>query len=103
MLQVTILSRPDCHLCTVVWKIASRLQAEFPFDLSKQEVDADPALSARYGARLPVVLMDGIERCSGKVTERTFRHALKRARWSRPISRILSRLRPWLGRGRSFL
>lgn len=102
-MQVTLLSRKNCHLCTVVWKIACRLQAEIPFDLLKLDVDEDPALADRYGARLPVVLIDGIERCAGKVGEPELRRAIKKARWSRPISRILSRLRPRLGRGWSFL
>lgn len=93
-IQVTILSRPGCHLCEVVAKMARRLQDDLPFHLSHMDVDADEALSARYGSRIPVVLIDQVERLSGRVMERDLRRAIKRARWRRPISRILSRLRP---------
>lgn len=91
--QVTILSRQDCHLCEVVAKMARRLQEDLPFRLSQVNVDEDAVLSTRYGSRIPVVLIDQVERLSGKILERDLRRAIKRARWRRPISRILSRLR----------
>jgi hypothetical protein len=90
--QVTVLSRQNCHLCDVVLKIAKRLQAEAPFDLTKVDIGDDVVLTRAYGDRIPVVLIDGVEACAGKVTEGALRRAIKRARWSRPISRILSRL-----------
>ena len=92
MIQVTILSRQDCHLCEVAMGIARRLQAEIPFCLNQLDVANDPGLSAQYGHRIPVILIDQVESCAGKVTERELRRAIKRARWRRPISRILSRL-----------
>ena len=72
--------------------MANRIQQEIPLVLSKVSVDDDPALSAAFGNRIPVVLIDGIERCAGTFTEGDFRRALRRARWRRPISRILSGL-----------
>lgn len=92
MLDVTIFSRPDCHLCEVVLKIARRLQEEAPFTLTKVDISKDANLTHRYGTKIPVVLIDQIEACAGKVTEGDLRRALKKARWRRPISRILSRL-----------
>lgn len=91
-IQVTILSRQDCHLCGVVAKMARRLQSDMPFRLCLLHIDEDADLSARYGSRIPVVLIDQVERLSGRVSERDLRRAIKRARWRRPISRILSRL-----------
>ncbi len=91
-IQVTILSRQDCHLCEVVAKMARRLQNDLPFHLSLMHIDEDADLSAHYGSRIPVVLIDQVERLSGRVLERDLRRAIKRARWRRPISRILSRL-----------
>jgi len=95
-IQVTILSRPGCHLCEVVAKVAHRLQSDMPFNLSQVNIDEDAALSARYGSRIPVVLIDHVERLSGRVMERDLRQAIKRARWRRPISRILFHLRQGL-------
>lgn len=98
-LQMTVVSRADCHLCEVVSRMAFLLRAEFPIEITEQCADDDPKLLARYGARVPVVLIDGIEECSGKITEGDLRRAIKKARWRRPISRILSRLGYAPGRG----
>lgn len=101
--RVTILSREDCHLCGVVYRIAMHLQSELHIETSKVYIDGDSVLTERYGARVPVVLLDEVEHFTGKVTEGELRRAIKRARWRRPISRILSRLGYAPTRGRSFL
>jgi hypothetical protein len=90
--RVTILSREDCHLCEVVYRIAKHLQSELHIETSKVQIEGDRVLTKLYGARVPVVLLDEVERFAGKVTEGELRRAIKRARWRRPISRILSRL-----------
>ncbi len=95
MIEVTILSRHDCHLCDVALRIAQHVQAEVPFTLTSMNVDEQADLAARYGDLVPVVLIDQVEVLSGKMTEGDFRRAVKRARWRQPISRILSRL--WRG------
>ena len=93
MLDVTILTKPECHLCHVVVNIASRVQADVPFTLRQVDISNVATLLARYGTRIPVVLIDGREVLEGRITEGSMRSALKKARWRRPISRILSRLR----------
>ncbi len=90
--HVTILSREECHLCDVVYRIATHLQAELNFTTRKVNIEGNSALTERYGSRVPVVLLDEVEHFAGKVTEGELRRAIKRARWRRPISRILSRL-----------
>ena len=90
--RVTILSREDCHLCGVVYRIALHLQSELHIETSKVPIEGDRVLMEHYGTRVPVVLLDEVERFSGKVTEGELRRAIKKARWRRPISRILSRL-----------
>lgn len=90
--HVTILSRDECHLCDVIYRIATHLQSEMNITTSKVRIEEDLALTERYGSRVPVVLLDEIEYFSGKVTEGELRRAIKKARWRRPISRILSRM-----------
>lgn len=99
MIEVTILSRPDCHLCNVALKIARSVQREIPFIIRRVNVDDDPHLSTACGSRIPVILIDQIEYFSGKVTEGELRWAIKKARWRRRVSRILSRLSAMLKRG----
>jgi hypothetical protein len=95
MIDVTILSRHDCHLCDVVERMAKHVQAEVPFTLTRMNIDEQADLVARYGDLVPVVLIDQVETLSGRMTEGDFRRAVKRARWRQPISRILSRF--WRG------
>ena len=90
--RVTILSREDCHLCGVVYRIALHLQSELHIETSKVSIEGDRVLMERYGARVPIVLLDEVEHFSGKVSEGELRRAIKKARWRRPISRILSHL-----------
>ena len=100
MMRVTIFSRTDCHLCDVVLRIAQQVQTEVPFILTRMNIDENADLAARYGDRVPVVLINQVEVLSGKMTEGDFRRAInKRALERGPISRILSRLRQWLRRG----
>jgi glutaredoxin len=89
-LRVIILSRKDCHLCDVVYRMVVRLQLELHIDTKKVSIEGDTDLMERHGARVPVILLDGIEHFSGNVTEGELRRAIKKARWRRPISRILS-------------
>ena len=91
-IRVTILSRRDCHLCDVIYRIATHLQSELNIEPSKISIEGDRVLTERHGARVPVVLIDEIEYFAGKVTEAELRRAIKKARWRRPISRILSRM-----------
>ena len=98
-LRVTIVSRHDCHLCRVVYRVAEQLQQEITFDLVAVEVDSDQRLVAQFGDRVPVVLIDGRETLAGKVIVRELREAIKKARWRNPISRILSRVKLALTRG----
>jgi Glutaredoxin-like domain (DUF836) len=90
--RMTILSRDNCHLCRVIYRIALHLQSEASIEIQKVSIESDMTLMERYGTRVPVVLLDGVEHFAGAVTEGELRRAIKKARWRRPISRILSRL-----------
>ena len=74
-------------------KMARRIQAETPFCLCRVDIDEDHRLSERYSGKIPVILIDQVEMFNGQVKEQDLRRAIKQARWRRPISRILSRLR----------
>lgn len=101
--ELLIFSRTGCHLCDVVEKMARRLQNDLHLEISKRNVEEDAALLRRYGDRIPVVVLDRVEVCSGPITQPALRAAIaqagKKARWRKPISRILSRLSEALSRG----
>ena len=77
-IRVTILSREDCHLCDLVYRVAIHLQSELHIEASKVSIDGDRVLTERYGTRIPVVLIDEVEHFSGNVTEGELRRAIKK-------------------------
>ena len=92
-MHIQILGKSDCHLCHVADKIARSLQAEFGFTLEWVDIQQSTALSDQYAMRIPVLLFDGMEAGAGRLTEGVIRRAIKKARWSGSVSRILSRIR----------
>ena len=56
---VTLYTKPDCSLCETAADALHRVGGRRPFDLEVVDISADPELRARYGERIPVVLVDG--------------------------------------------
>ena len=59
--RLQLLTRAGCHLCVVAGETLQRIAAEAGLVAEERDVDADPALQAEYGDRVPVVLLDGRE------------------------------------------
>ena len=59
--RLTLLTRAGCHLCATAAETLARIGAEAGLVAQEVDVDADPALQAEYGDRVPVVLLDGAE------------------------------------------
>ena len=59
--RLTLLVRAYCHLCDEMRTALALHAAGVPVD--ELDVDADPALEARWGALVPVLLVDGRELC----------------------------------------
>lgn len=59
--RLTLLTRPYCHLCDDMRKALAEHAPEVP--VLEIDVDADPALEARWGTLVPVLLADGQELC----------------------------------------
>jgi hypothetical protein len=74
--EVELLSREGCHLCEDVLAELDRLAAEQPLTVRLVDIDADPVLRHRYALRIPVVRVDGLELCEGRITEADLRAAL---------------------------
>jgi glutaredoxin len=58
---VTLYTRAGCHLCQEAERVLRNERAGTPFRLELVDVDADPELVRRYGVRVPVVAVDGVE------------------------------------------
>jgi len=54
--RLTLYGRTYCHLCEDMLRALEGLQDELQFTVQTVDVDADPALEARYGERVPVLV-----------------------------------------------
>jgi Glutaredoxin-like domain (DUF836) len=61
--RLTIYSRIYCHLCDDMIAALRQLQGRFDFVLDIVDVDADAALEARFGERVPVLIHGEHELC----------------------------------------
>ena len=73
MSDVLLFTRGGCHLCDEARDVLVRhgLQPQ------AVDIDADPALIARYTNCVPVVVIDGQERFRGRVDEVLLRRLLR--------------------------
>ena len=56
-LQVTLYTRPNCHLCEEAKQQMAPVLAEFGAELREVNIDADPALHERYTNDVPVIFL----------------------------------------------
>ena len=59
MAVLTLLSRAYCHLCDEMRDAAQPVAARHGASLVEIDVDAHPALEARYGDLVPVLMLGG--------------------------------------------
>jgi hypothetical protein len=63
LLRLTLLGRACCHLCDEMRETLAPLAAAAGCAVDEIDVDADPALEARWGALVPVLLAGERELC----------------------------------------
>jgi hypothetical protein len=74
--RVTLVTRPGCHLCEVAREVVARVCADLGETWEELDLDADPALAARYAEEIPVTLVDGHQHDFWRVDEARLRRAL---------------------------
>jgi len=69
--QLTIYSRPGCHLCDEMKAVVERVarSAAGPLTIEAIDISTDPALEARYGVEIPVLMVDGRKIAKYRITE----------------------------------
>ena len=77
-MQLTIYSRPGCHLCDEMKAVVERVvrSAAGPLTIEAIDISTDPALEARYGAEIPVLLVDGKKVAKYRIGEEALRRIL---------------------------
>ena len=65
MTTLTLIGKPDCHLCDVASDVIDAVVAELPdaaaeqIEIVEASIQDDPALYAQWWEKIPVVLIDG--------------------------------------------
>ena len=68
MRQLTLYSKPGCHLCDEMKAVIDSVAARVPLALEVIDISADADLTARYGLEIPVLLVDGKKAAKYRVT-----------------------------------
>ena len=77
-MRFTVYSKPECCLCDEAQVVLTEFALEHPIEIETIDISNDPALMTAYGERVPVVLIDGIERFQYKVHPKRLRLLVKR-------------------------
>jgi glutaredoxin-like protein DUF836 len=89
MIELTLYSRADCHLCREMEDVISGELARFPARLEKIDIGNDADLEARFGTEVPVLFVNGRKAFKYRCTPRELRKRLSREAGSRwPFRRI---------------
>ena len=65
MTTVTLIGKPDCHLCAVASDVVDAVVAELPdaaaeqIEIVEKSINDDATLYERWWEKIPVVLIDG--------------------------------------------
>ena len=65
MTVLTLIGKPDCHLCEVASDVVDAVVAELPdalaedMEITELSILDDPALYEKYWEKIPVLLIDG--------------------------------------------
>lgn len=85
MTALTIIGKPDCHLCDVAREVVDAVIAELPDDtadrieVAEVSINDDPALYELWWEKIPVVLIDGELHAHWRVSPERLRERLEKA------------------------
>ena len=85
MTTLTLIGKPDCHLCDVASEVIDAVVAELPdaaaerIEIVEASIQDDPALYELWWEKIPVVLIDGELHAHWRVSPDRLRQALEEA------------------------
>ena len=78
MVEVSIYSRSNCHLCDVALEVLEQMQSDFSFTINKKLIDGDLELEDKYGESVPVILINNVPHDFFRVNPERFRLAMSK-------------------------
>jgi len=78
VIELTIYSRPGCHLCEEMKATIQRAvgASRKPVKIAEIDISGDADLEARYGTEIPILLVNGKKAAKYRVTEQELRRIL---------------------------
>ena len=78
MIEVSIYSRSNCHLCEVALGVLEQMRNELDFQITKILIDGNAELEKKYGEQVPVILINNEPHDFFRVDPERFRLALSK-------------------------
>ena len=78
MTRVTLYGKPGCCLCDEAKEAVAAVGRDVWFELEEIDISLDPVLHRRYGERIPVLCVNGVEAFELGVEVAALRHLLGR-------------------------
>jgi len=75
-IQLTIYSRPGCHLCDEMKQVVAAVGDRFDLAVTEINIDTDPELEKKYGWEIPVLLIEGVKVAKYRISEADLTRAL---------------------------
>ena len=72
MIELTIYSRPGCHLCDEMKAVVRRVAESIPLkpvNVVEIDISTDPELEALYGLEIPVLMVEGKKAAKYRIEE----------------------------------
>jgi glutaredoxin len=78
MIEVSVYSRSNCHLCEVALEVINDIRKEFEFTITKILIDGNAELEEKYGEQVPVILINNQPHDFFRVDPERFRLAISK-------------------------
>ena len=78
MIEVSVYSRSNCHLCEVALEVISEIRKEVEFTVTKILIDGNSELEEKYGEQVPVILINNQPHDFFRVDPERFRLAISK-------------------------
>ena len=74
--KVLLYGKKECCLCDEAMDLLTRVSISLPFDLEKRDISGNPELLEKFGLKIPVIFVDGVEVFKYRVNEARLRSML---------------------------
>ena len=70
MVNVTMYSKKECHLCDIAKEELESIQREFDFSIKEVDIEKDKFVFEKFRHLIPVVEVDGMVISTGRINEK---------------------------------